>query len=222
MLNIYNILWVIPGIIFIFIYNKTRPEQAIVLSGWLYVFSLVFIASLTWIPSELIVIATFDWFKTYHWLNDLNENLLKQILTLLFAIIFSIFWLLLVRIRLISEWIFPSVQDNFYKKCVEWENEDILLTLKNGKAYIGVLWKYPENPRSRHESQTISIIPIRSGYRKQDTKQVVWDTNYPHYETASDFIDMELMIPRSEILTYGKFSKKTFKHFYNIQEEYVK
>ena len=27
--------------------------------------------------------------------------------------------------------------------------------------------------------------------------------------------DIELMIPRSKILTYGKFSEKTFKHFYH-------
>ena len=85
-----------------------------------------------------------------------------------------------------------------------------------------VLWKYLENPRSRHESQTISIVPIKSGYRKQDTKQVVWNTNYPQYKKEPDPVDddgidddIELMIPRSKILTYGKFSEKTFKHFYH-------
>ncbi len=220
MLNLENILWVVPGVLFIHFFNKYRPQESISLSGWPYVFFIVVIATLTWIPSKLIVISTFDdWFKACHWLNGLDENLLKQILILLCAIVFSVLWLLLVRVKFISEWIFPSVYDNFYKKCIKWENEIVLLTLKNGKTYIGVLWKYPENPRSRHESQTISIVPIKSGYREQDTKQVVWNTNYPPYEEESDFIDMELIIPRSEILTYGKFNEKVFEHFYPMKHE---
>ena len=47
----------------------------------------------------------------------------------------------------------------------------MLLTLKNGKAYIGILWKYPEHPKSRYESQTISIIPLRSGYREKEKNE---------------------------------------------------
>lgn len=50
------------------------------------------------------------------------------------------------------------------------QTTNYLLTLKNRKAYIGIPWKYPENPRSKHESQTISIVLIKSGYRKRDTK----------------------------------------------------
>ncbi len=168
-------------------------------------------ASVTWLPSELI---------TTYYFSGLSESLQKFII-LLIAIFISFIFSLCVRWKFIQR-VLPPIHDNFCKKCIEWEKKIVLLTLKNGKAYIGILWKYPENPRSRHESQTISIIPIRSGYRKQDTKQVVWDTNYPQYETASDFIDMELIVPRSEIMTYGKFSEKTFKHFYNIQEEYIK
>jgi len=106
-----------------------------------------------------------------------------------------------------------SVYDNFYKKCIEWENKEILLTLKNGKTYQGLLWKYPESPKSRHESQTISMVPFKSGYRSDKTKEVVWNTYYPKYENYFDLVDMEIIIPRTEIITFGKFNNKTFEHF---------
>ena len=78
--------------------------------------------------------------------------------------------------HLIARQIFLPVQDNFYKKCVEWENKEVLITLNNGKTYQGLLWKYPESPKSRHESQTISIVPFKSGYRDEKTKKVIWNT----------------------------------------------
>ena len=209
MLNLHNILWVVPGIIFIFIYNKRRPETNINLSGWPYVFFLVFMASITWLPSEWIVT---------HWFSGLNESL-QKIIILSVAVILSFIFSLCMRWKFVQKML-PPIYDNFYKKCIEWENEIVLLTLKNGKAYIGVLWKYPETPRSRHESQTISIIPIKSGYRDEKTKQVEWNVNYPEYKTVNHWLDMETIIPRSEIITYGKFSEKTFEHFtINNKEE---
>lgn len=115
----------------------------------------------------------------------------------------------------ILKFISIPVYDNFYNKCIAWENKFVLLTLKNGKAYIGILWKYPEIPKSRHESQTIAIIPFKSGYRIEDTKKIDWNTDYPEYEDESQFMDMEVIIPRSEIITFGKFNKKVFEHFYH-------
>ena len=59
MLSLQNILWVIPGVIFIYFFNKYRPNQTINLSGWPYVFSIVIIAFLTWIPAEVILTTDF-------------------------------------------------------------------------------------------------------------------------------------------------------------------
>ncbi len=189
-------------------YNKHRPERlaatAVNLSGWPYIFTLVLIATLTWLPAELIM-------ETCS-----LEGLKKKLFILLIAsLIFTPALLLLAQIEFIAKWIFLPVQDNFYKKCIEWDNKEVVMTLKNGKTYQGLLWKYPENPKSRHESQTISIVPFKSGYRKKETKEVVWNTYYPKYENHSDLIDMEVIIPRTEIITFRKFSRKTFEHFEN-------
>ena len=108
----------------------------------------------------------------------------------------------------------PRVYDNFHRKCIDWENQTVILTLKNGKAYIAVLWKYPESPTARHESQTISIVPYSSGYRDDVTKEIIWTTHYPEYENDMQFLDMEIIIPRSEIVTFGKFNEKVFDYFY--------
>ena len=206
MLDFHNILWVIPGVIFIYFYNKRRPDNitatTINLSGWPYLFFLVIVAAFTWFPAELIMESC-----------NSDKELAKKLITLIIALGFTGILLLLAQIESVAKLIFLPVQDNFYKKCVEWENREILITLKNGKIYQGLLWKYPESPKSRHESQTISIVPFKSGYRDEKTKEVIWNTYYPEYEGKSDLIDMEIIIPRTEIITFGKFSSKTFEHF---------
>lgn len=77
------------------------------------------------------------------------------------------------------------------------------------QTYIGILLKYPENPRSRHESQMISIIPLVSGGRNKEIKEAEWGTFYP----KGHLNDCEIAIPRSEIITFGKFNEKVFKYF---------
>ena len=211
MLELYNVLWVIPGVIFIYLYNRSRPNDSISLSGWPYIFLLVFIAILTWLPAEAIVENDF-------WLSNFSIQFLcigHKTTTLLIAIAISFILFLISKLKPVERLIFPSAHDNFYKKCIEWENKEILLTLKNGKAYHAILWKYPENPKSRHESQTISIAPCISGYRDEMTKKVIWNTYYPKYKSKIDFTDREIIIPRSEIVTFGKFNKEVFKHFYS-------
>lgn len=215
MLELHNVLWVIPGVIFIHLYNKRRPDDTISLSGWPYLFFLVVIAALTWLPGEFIITNDILNSKAL-FVNKLN--IAQDTATLLVAIICAVIWFLFAQWGVISRWTFLPAHDNFYKKCIEWENKETLLTLKNEKVYHCLLWKYPENPKSRHESQTISIIPYKSGYRDEKTKKVIWNTYYPEYEKYSDLVDMEVIIPRTEIITFGKFSKKTFEHFDNLSK----
>lgn len=212
MWDLHGILWVIPGVIFISIYNRRRPEMAINLSGWPYIFFVVVLAAITWLPAELILHFNI-WSSKSFFIKKLCIN--ESIVTLLIAILFSFFWLICTQWKRIAELVFPPVYDNFYRKCTEWHKKAILLTLKNGKAYIGILWKYSEHPKSRYESQTISITPLRSGYREKEQKRIVWTTNYPHNE--SYFNNMELILPRSEILTFGKFNIEAHKYFEDLK-----
>ena len=214
MLELYNIFWVIPGVIFVSIYNRRRPERAINLSGWPYIFALVLIAALTWFPAEWIALKFLynQDIETYSALKILSQKLI----ILLISIALSIILFLLVQIEYIGKMFLPPIYDSFYKKCVEWEKEIVLLTLKNGKAYIGILWIYPENPRDRYESQNISIIPIQSGYREEVKKRINWTTYYPYKKP--NFKDVEVMIPRSEIITFGKFNVEAYQYFESLKK----
>ncbi len=216
MLEIYNILWVIPGVIFISIYNRRRPGQAINLLGWSYVFSLVMISIVTWFPAEFIA----QFFSTHFTvLNETQNQLLNMLIVLSIAIAFTFFWLLLFQWGMIAKLVLPSVHDDFYTKCLEWKEKAILLTLKNGKVYIGILSNYTKNLRDKHESQTISIIPLKSGYRENEQKRVVWNIYYPEYRSKSDLINMEVIIPRTEIITFGKFNVETHKYFESLKNQ---
>ena len=211
MLDLQNVLWVIPGVLFIYFYNRRRTHDIINLSGWPYLFLIVVIALFTWLPAKWITLKILIYEEPY----SLIESISQQIITALISIILVTVLFLITQWKPILKFISVPVYDNFYNKCVAWENKFVLLTLRTGKAYIGILWKYPEIPKSRHESQTISIIPFKSGHRDEDAKKIDWNTDYPEYNDESQFVDMEIIIPRSEIITFGKFNKKIFEHFYS-------
>ena len=203
MLDLYNIIWVIPGVVFIHIYNKRRPAGSINLSGWSYIFALVIMAVVLWLPVSIFL----EYWEWYSNSSKSGQNFIISVFSGFLAFLLAVVFTYLDRL---AKFVFLPVYDVFFIKCVNWEKKPVIISLKNDKVYIGALLKYPENPRSRYESQMISIYPLRSGGRNQNTKQVVWEAKYP-----SNIIgDCEVIIPRSEIVTFGIFNEKTFKHFY--------
>ena len=200
MLELDKILWVIPGLIVIFIRNKKRSTKLIKLSGWNLVLVLVILSAVTWLPAQLIVekfeketgedAKVEQIFKNKDGVEkgknperhsllhrvklgygDFKTFLAPKYRILVYSILISILTGLLLRMHFISKFFFEEIYDNFHIKCLGWEEELIILTLRSDKSYIGLLWKYPENPMVRHESQTISIVPYLSGYRHKETKK---------------------------------------------------
>lgn len=218
-----SLLWVIPGAIFIYFYNKYTPDKKITVSGWPYLFILVFIAFFTFYIPGLFI-------NKISYLTSCGKEWIETI-KIFISMILSFLLFLCCKLERIKH-ILPKIRDNFYKKCFHWENELVFLTLKNDKTYIGRLWKYPENPQEKYELQTISIVPFVSGYRDEE-KKIVWNNFYPEYQISTNEIDkkestsdmqtedkkkislsdMEVIIHRSEILTFGKFNKNVNAHF---------
>ena len=226
MLNIENILWVIPGLVFILLHNKNRSLKSINLNGWPYIFFLVVIAAFTWIPANLIlkncedaigvvIVGLLILFSGKYVLeksknvfislavivvisivlyvisNYGNRTLvlceyikderalgLRDFALVILSVLFAILLYILNSIRLITSWLIPESKDNFYRKCIGWEKEIVVLILKNESVYKGILWKYPENPQSSYEFQALSIIPLQIGYIHPDTKKIQWTTDY--------------------------------------------
>ncbi|MDE0118673.1 MAG: hypothetical protein OXM55_01535 [Bdellovibrionales bacterium] len=258
MLELDKLLWVIPGVIFIYTYNKKRPIDSINLSGWSYLFSLVIVASIIWLPIDILlsgklnifgewkclVISAISGFiaflvalfftsigstKILSWSYLLFLMIITTLIWLPFELLldskFNIFgkwqtiiipftsgliaFLIALLFKKLSKIISFNVPDVFLTNCVQWEHEFVILSLQNDKIYIGILLKYPDNLRSKYESQVLSIIPVISGGRSQITKEVEWGTYYP----VDDLGNCEIIIPRSKIVTFGKFNKNIFKHF---------
>lgn len=192
-----NLYWVLPGLVFIFIYNWRRPHNSIILSGWSYFFLLVFI--------YFITVGAVNFVFSLELVEKLNIEYTRLFLQI--ALVFGV--PIVFTYKKISDKFLP-LKDNFLERCIEWEkkNDAVFLSLKNNKVYVGYLQKYPESIRLKLETQTISIDPIMSGGRCEKTKKVDWTTKYPQNKD-----NLEIIIPRSEIITFGKFDKDVFEHF---------
>ena len=190
-----TLFWVIPGVVYIWYYNTFTPHKKIPISGWPYLFTIVIIAFILRLPNYF-----------------LDADLPQK--KWLFQIGFYLILLWLPRIEWVKQFL-PQTQDDFYNKCIQWHKKAILLTLKNGKVYVGSLRKYSNSTHLRYELQTISIIPSFSGYREKEKKRIEWTTHYPTDKSNSD---MELIIPRSEIVTFCKFNQEAHKYFEEIKE----
>ena len=187
-------LWIIPGVVFIHILNKFRPINTVNLSGWTYLISCIFLALITSIIVNLIPEGYIP--------NGYLMLLLQSICAFFLAIIASYY-------TSIGKWIVPNVYDTFCLNCYEWQSKRIMVTLANRKVYIGYLSKYPRNPKERYETQSISIIPLASGYRSVDTL----DLKLKIYYDSPEDSEFQIIIPRKEIVTFSLFSDKIFASF---------
>ena len=224
MLELHNLLWVVPGLIFVNTYNnQTRGLDSINLSGWPYIFILVLAAVPTWYPSQMMasillsspeVDVSGDDQRMLMSGREFMQNFIALVCSSALATGLA---RLLVAWHWLKKFIVPLSTDAFINYCRQLEGALVMLALKNDKVYIGILKKYPENTSDRHELQSIFIRPVVSGYRVRETKKLIFNTSY--YEKKTDdshpmtpIASIDVAIPRSEIVTLGPFDKKIFNH----------
>ena len=199
MLDLYNILWTVPGIVFIYTYNKKKPLASIGTSGWAYIFAILCVSCLIWLPFYAIF-ESCDYFKPDH---------MKPVKLWALSICTAAVGHLLARLLTVfsaSQRLFPQLNDTFCINFIKWEKETVIVNLKNGKVCAGLLIKYPENLNDSMDRQAISILPFYSGWREPHTGKVVWRVDFLDKEKQG----AEIVIPRSEILTMAKFERSVF------------
>ena len=95
--------------------------------------------------------------------------------------------------------------------------ELVELSLRSGKSYIGFVF---ESGIARHGESDVALLPMASGYRKEDTRELELTTNYApvlrkSLEELSSLVneDFRIVIPMSEIVTARIFDPDVYELF---------
>ena len=93
------------------------------------------------------------------------------------------------------------------------------LSLESGKSYIGFVL---ESGIARHGESDVALLPLNSGYRKEDTQELEITTNYApvlweflqNQESSSlDYEDFRIVIPMSKIISARIFDPDLYELF---------
>ena len=95
--------------------------------------------------------------------------------------------------------------------------ELVELSLRSGKSYIGFVF---ESGIARHGESDVALLPMASGYRKEDTRELEITTDYApvlwkSLEELSSLVyeDFRIVIPMSEIVTARIFDPDVYELF---------
>ena len=97
------------------------------------------------------------------------------------------------------------------------EEKLVELSLRSGKSYIGFVF---ESGIARHGESDVALIPMASGYRKEDTRELEITTDYApviwktiEESTSLVYGDFRIVIPMSEIVTARIFDPDVYELF---------
>ncbi len=109
--------------------------------------------------------------------------------------------------------------DTFFATCHNLLGKLVLLTLKGGKVYVGVLTQATQDPNE--SMRFLKITPVLSGYRNKETFRVSFNTNYVFDIQNDDSSTVkpparDILIPVAEISTMAEFDKDLHDQFVKI------
>ena len=103
--------------------------------------------------------------------------------------------------------------------------ELVQFTLKNNKCYVGWIQSLPIPSRANY----IKIFPVYSGYRKSETKELIFTTQYLDiYATyvqrgeVTDIVELTtLVIKIDEIVSASSFDDEMYDRFQNNKKDKI-
>ena len=238
-LTLENLAWTIPGICFLFSYNRLRDAESLEFSGWPFVFFIVLIGSFTVLPLK-------------YWFNISSYTTIIFIAsTVSFLIPFVIKYCFAPFVEKLENepnffipsnlwsvvyFFFPlENRDKFIKNCIDCEGEPVLITTEEdliifsddqpdkklpccvvkSALFFGILIEFPYVAAQVVDSQAVRILPIFSGYkyldRKDQKEKIQWVRKYDITEDS-----FGIVIPRNRILSFSKYTEEDEKTvFYN-------
>ena len=192
MLSIETLIWVIPGLIGLWVYNYKLAVKLPHTEGWPYLLKVVFFA----FPYYLIKLS-----QPFNWE---------------FGGIPNDGWVLIVSVPVcgilgfivafLRNKMLPKVpSDPFHDNCILWREKLVFITLDSKRIYLGTLVDHTKDVRFEY---TIKIIANYSGYRDEQGR-VIWDFKYPLQKD----IAVQIVIPQSKIATFALWNdSKEFKN----------
>lgn len=220
--SLEGFLWVVPGIVFLFSYNRLRDVETVEFSGWPYVFFIVLVGTITYLPIR-------EWFGPN---NEIQVLVLSSFMAFLipFAVKYS-FSFFVKRLEENENFFIPSffwslmyffypleIRDKFIKNCLDYEGEEVLITtdepllikVERGfqeiktTLFFGILVEFPYVATSVTESHVIRILPLLSGYwyvgLNCKTKKIKWVQKHEVSEDSEGII-----IPRNRIIRMSRY-----------------
>ncbi len=107
----------------------------------------------------------------------------------------------LVKLRTLQDLVTEGSMDSvFFDSLID--RKSILISMNNKKVYVGIVNALGEPNEKDGPNQQISILPIMSGYRENDTLNVCFTNDYNNIE---DY-DTSVIIPVSQITQVSWFT----------------
>lgn len=163
-----SLLWVLPGICFIFAYNRLRDVETVEFTGWPYVFFIVLIGVVTILPLKLLLGESLTSDKL-----PLGFFLLPCLVG--FALPFIIKWIFIPLVQKLEQepnffipsnmwsvvyFFFPlENRDKFIKHCIKNEGEAFLITVDEPLLYMGQQHNSPHQ-ENEGESKNFAAPPL--------------------------------------------------------------
>ena len=234
-LSLETLLWVLPGIAFLFSYNRLRDVESLEFSGWPYVFFLVLIGTVTYLPINyffkdlgllfVVLISSFTAFLIPFVVKFIFNPFVEKLDENENFFIPSNFWSVIYFFYPIEN------RDKFIKSCMDYEGKAILLTIDerllvadegrstDGERFnsplnvytttvFGILIEFPYVSTSDVSSQTIRVLPLLSGYKyvSSDRERFKWIKRYTIEEDSEGII-----IPRNKIIRLSLYNEENHK-----------
>ena len=191
MLIIDNLIWVIAGMVGLWVYNRivsiAHPQP----EGWVYLLAVVFFAFPYYVIDSLF-------------LSEINISKFGELLVFIISVVICGAWGFVVAL-LRNKAVKLRTSDPFHVNCNSWLEKLVFITLDSKRIYLGTLIDHTSDIKFEY---TIKIIAICSGYRNKYGK-VIWDFKYPLQKDAT----VEIIIPKSKIATFALWNNsKEFKN----------
>ena len=96
------------------------------------------------------------------------------------------------------------------------------LSLKTGKSYVGFVMESQLTAMPMPHDVDIVLLPMLSGYRKEETRELEFKTNYyliysTESSTESDLKKFRIVIPRSALVSVRQFDIEIYKKFQSLK-----